>query len=915
MSRLKNLTFKIGGPIILIELIILSIIGVIYINNFSNEIDHRLENNIQIPGKLMNAGLLNFDSITDNVTMKKLMGEELLRGMVVGINHNVYYSSNQNDLGININDIPEVNNNLFNTDNPRDAFINEESKIVSVSIIYAVDKVTPQFFLYIETGKTEVLGAKTNITYQFIAGSFACVILTSIAILYTFNSRITSKLAATLSAINKFREGKLDSRIPVSESSDEISALQNNFNNMADTIEETFHQQKLIEEDLRQSQEHQKHLNQILLAIRNVNQLLITTKDQNILLQRVCELLIETKGYLGVWIGLVGSSGGLETFYSAGFDKRFESFTEALKTSNQLACLKLLNKPGFRVLEDSSKLCEGCTIHTTGTSMFCATLSHENTIYGIFGASVPHGNTDLDEQGLFKEVVGDIGYGLYSIQIEKARIESERKLLESQKMAHIGNYWWDVKTGEVKWSEEVYRIFKLDPKNFTPQIDSIMELSAPWPEDNKRNEELIQKATKDHSQGWYEQRFLRPDKSIGHHFSTFQGKYDESGKLVVITGTVQDITERKRIAEKLRDLARFPSENVNPVMRIAKDGTIMYSNAAGMSLLSEWKCEIGQHAPDQWHQVVNDAISSGLSKEFEVEHGDQIFSFVVAPIPEAGYVNIYGRKITERKKAEDKLRRYSEQLEELVADRTSKLKEQNIRLKKLDKMKSRFISTATHELRTPLVSIKGYTELIRSGMMGKVPKKIDEMFKVVERNADRLSKLTDDLLDQQRIESGRLEITSEPFQLQGLIEDVVQEFQPFISKRNQVLTVHIPNDLPQVIVDRTRVGQVIINLLSNASKFTPSEGNISIKARETGKMVEVQVSDNGTGIAKEDIPKLFNPFPDIPKPSITESSVGLGLSICKGIIALHGGKIWAESEGKDKGATFTFTIPKKGETE
>ena len=297
----------------------------------------------------------------------------------------------------------------------------------------------------------------------------------------------------------------------------------------------------------------------------------------------------------------------------------------------------------------------------------------------------------------------------------------------------------------------------------------------------------------------------------------------------------------------------------------------------------------------------------------------------VAVPDEKGEIKYYDgtiADITERKRMEVQLRDYTKNLELLVKERTkdlqareATLRKQNIRLHKLDEMKSRFISTATHELRTPLVSIKGYTELIRSGRMGKVPKKIDEMFKVVERNANRLSKLTDDLLMQQRLESGRLEINPEQLQLQELLKDVVEEFQPFISKRNQVLNVQVPADLSEVMVDRTRVGQVIINLLSNASKFTPSEGNISIKARETGKMVEVQVSDNGTGIAKEDIPKLFNPFPDIPKPSITESSVGLGLSICKGIIALHGGKIWAESEGKDKGATFTFTIPKKGETE
>ena len=99
-----------------------------------------------------------------------------------------------------------------------------------------------------------------------------------------------------------------------------------------------------------------------------------------------------------------------------------------------------------------------------------------------------------------------------------------------------------------------------------------MELSAPWPEDNKRNEELIQKATKNHNQGSYEQRFLCSDKSIGHYFSTFQGKYDKQGKLIAIIGTVQDITERKKAEEKMKDLAKFPSENLNPVFRVNKDG-------------------------------------------------------------------------------------------------------------------------------------------------------------------------------------------------------------------------------------------------------------------------------------------------------------------------------------------------------
>ena len=129
---------------------------------------------------------------------------------------------------------------------------------------------------------------------------------------------------------------------------------------------------------------------------------------------------------------------------------------------------------------------------------------------------------------------------------EEALQESERRLSETQQMAQLGHWIWDIKSGNVEWSQEVYHIFHLDPIKFIPHIDSILALS-PWPEDHQRDQELIQKTIESHDKGTYEQRFLRPDNSIGYYHSTFQGKYDEKGNLVSIVGTIQDITERKRL--------------------------------------------------------------------------------------------------------------------------------------------------------------------------------------------------------------------------------------------------------------------------------------------------------------------------------------------------------------------------------
>ncbi len=140
-------------------------------------------------------------------------------------------------------------------------------------------------------------------------------------------------------------------------------------------------------------------------------------------------------------------------------------------------------------------------------------------------------------------------------QAEEALKETERRLREAQKMTNLGFWFWDVHSGEVEWTDEVYKIFRLDPDEFTPQIDSIQALS-PWPEDHQRDRELIQKAMENDEPGAYEQKFFFPDGSIGHYYSTFEGVYDDQGKLAAIKGTVQDITGKKRAEEEKQKMEK-----------------------------------------------------------------------------------------------------------------------------------------------------------------------------------------------------------------------------------------------------------------------------------------------------------------------------------------------------------------------
>ncbi len=241
-----------------------------------------------------------------------------------------------------------------------------------------------------------------------------------------------------------------------------------------------------------------------------------------------------------------------------------------------------------------------------------------------------------------------------------------------------------------------------------------------------------------------------------------------------------------------------------------------------------------------------------------------------------------------------------------------KLIEEHVKLERaneMDQIKTRFIATATHEIRTPLTSIKGYSEIIGESLKKTGDEKTLYYFSVMERNLDRLEYLTNDLLDLQRIESNKMSIEITPSNIEELITDVQQEILPLIREKKQVLDVQSHIQSKTIPLDKLRIHQVLINLISNASRYSPNNTTITLTINEKPSEIEFAVTDQGRGIEQDNMEKLFTPFPDIIYPDI-QRGTGLGLAICKGIIELHNGKTWAESEGKGKGSTFTFTIPK-----
>lgn len=259
-----------------------------------------------------------------------------------------------------------------------------------------------------------------------------------------------------------------------------------------------------------------------------------------------------------------------------------------------------------------------------------------------------------------------------------------------------------------------------------------------------------------------------------------------------------------------------------------------------------------------------------------------------------------------------------------MARMNSELIKSNQELKRVSDVKTKFLSIASHELKTPLTSIKGYSEIIIDNMKDQLSPGIFRMIESVNRAADRLHDVINNMLDVTRIEQKRLRLKPENMDLKETIEECIEEFKQFTSQRHISVLCSIDPDLPTFYGDKMRMQQVFTNLFSNAIKFSPDYSEVQIKAFvEDEKRFHIIVKDQGIGIDKDEQDKIFAPFYEIAKTTShsTDSvkfmggGTGLGLSIVKGVIERHGGCIWVESAGtgpnRFTGSEFHVLLPLK----
>jgi signal transduction histidine kinase len=273
------------------------------------------------------------------------------------------------------------------------------------------------------------------------------------------------------------------------------------------------------------------------------------------------------------------------------------------------------------------------------------------------------------------------------------------------------------------------------------------------------------------------------------------------------------------------------------------------------------------------------------------------------------------RYALERKRAEDALREAREELERRVEERTGeltaanqRLAEANQRLAEADRRKDEFLATLAHELRNPLAPVRNALHLLRHRDMGDVP--VDDLLAMLDRQVTHLTHLVDDLMDVSRITRGRVELRRQRVDLAALAAGTAAAVRPLLDQRQHRFEVEVPPGPLWVSADPTRVEQILTNLLTNAGKYTPPGGRVCQSVRPEGAEAVVRVSDNGIGIRPEMLPRIFDMFQQADRvPGRVTDGLGIGLTLVRRLVELHGGRVEAHSVGPGRGSEFVVRLP------
>lgn len=340
---------------------------------------------------------------------------------------------------------------------------------------------------------------------------------------------------------------------------------------------------------------------------------------------------------------------------------------------------------------------------------------------------------------------------------------------------------------------------------------------------------------------------------------------------------VEDITERKLIEKELKKFAQFTAENTNPLLRVAADGRILLINKIAEEIIQKLQGVQNPNLPQPLIDPIKRSLMEGKTYSVDLPFQDKIIMFEIVPVmqADAGYANVYGRDVTEERN--------------------------------MQKIKDQFLSITSHELRTPMTVIRGYIELMLQGRVGELNEKQRGFLQKVLDNTKSLIEFVNVTLDINKLESGVVSLNLEKVDISTSIAKSVDGIRNLFDE-SKIKLVYEPQSIIAPI-EPPQFERVITNLLSNALKFTPPEGTVSVETKVEDRHAIIGVHDTGVGISEDDQKLLFQKYAQIDNAWISKMrGTGLGLVISKDLIEKMNGKMWVESK-LGEGSTFYVSLP------
>ncbi|MCG6551742.1 MAG: ATP-binding protein [Candidatus Magnetominusculus sp. LBB02] len=396
---------------------------------------------------------------------------------------------------------------------------------------------------------------------------------------------------------------------------------------------------------------------------------------------------------------------------------------------------------------------------------------------------------------------------------------------------------------------------------------------------------------------------------------------DEIGQLARYFNVMTDALDSS--FNEMEILASFPEKNPSPILGLLRhEGQLMitYVNPAAETLLNADKLDKSELIPPRLSETIERLISENKGAAVcEITVKDKTFIQYIHLLNDNETIRIFSYDITERKLMEDRLKKYADNLEQNVKDRTKELHDAKLLAEAASRTKSGFLANMSHELRTPLNSVIGFSQVLIDRLYGELNAQQEQYLNNILNSGNHLLALINEVLDLSRIEAGKMELERSLFRIGQLINSSAAMFKERAMAKNIKLTVEIDAAADiNLDGDERRIKQVLYNLLSNAIKFTDRGGwvkiTVSLISRSAGEsFIETAVEDSGIGIMEGDIKRLFAEFTQLDS-SYTKKyeGAGLGLALSKKLIDLHGGTIGVTSEF-GKGSRFYFTIPVTGQ--